>query len=134
MHVDGGCHCGAIKFEAEVDPERTVICHCADCRRTSATAFRVIVPVLAKNFTLLQGAPKEYVKTAESGAKRALAFCETCGGGLYGAPAEGPREILTVRVGAIDQADVLAPKREVWRRSALSWLGDWPGLPAREKG
>lgn len=27
MKIDGGCHCGAITYEAEVDPEKTSICH-----------------------------------------------------------------------------------------------------------
>ncbi|CCV10081.1 hypothetical protein MESS4_120202 [Mesorhizobium sp. STM 4661] len=26
MKVDGGCHCGAITYEAEVDPEKVSIC------------------------------------------------------------------------------------------------------------
>lgn len=25
MKIDGGCHCGAITYEAEVDPEKTSI-------------------------------------------------------------------------------------------------------------
>ena len=28
LHVDGSCHCGQIKFEAEVDPSKVVVCHC----------------------------------------------------------------------------------------------------------
>jgi hypothetical protein len=27
MHIDGGCHCGYITFEAEVDPAAVRICH-----------------------------------------------------------------------------------------------------------
>ena len=33
MKIDGGCHCGAITYEAEVDPEKTSICHCTDCQQ-----------------------------------------------------------------------------------------------------
>ena len=32
MKVDGVCHCGTIRYEAEVDPAKVVICHCTDCR------------------------------------------------------------------------------------------------------
>ena len=55
MKVHGGCHCGAIRFEAEVDPDKTMMCHCADCQALSATAFRVNVPTAAADFHLLQG-------------------------------------------------------------------------------
>ena len=32
MKIDGGCHCGVITFEGEIDPEKVGICHCADCQ------------------------------------------------------------------------------------------------------
>ena len=38
MKVDGGCHCGSITFEAEIDPDAVGICHCTDCQRLSGTA------------------------------------------------------------------------------------------------
>jgi hypothetical protein len=34
MRIDGRCHCGAIVYSAEVDPETAAICHC-----TIASAF-----------------------------------------------------------------------------------------------
>ncbi|WP_441338791.1 GFA family protein [Mesorhizobium sp.] len=30
MKVDGSCHCGTIRFEADIDPERVRICHCTE--------------------------------------------------------------------------------------------------------
>ena len=41
MKIDGGCHCGHLAFEAEVDPERVSICHCADCQMLGGSAFRI---------------------------------------------------------------------------------------------
>jgi len=35
MHVEGNCHCGQIKFRAEVDPDQVEICHCTDCQTLS---------------------------------------------------------------------------------------------------
>lgn len=134
MHVTGGCHCGAIRFEAEVDPDQTMICHCADCQALSSTAFRVNVPAAEADFRLLQGAPKEYVKIGDSGARRAQGFCPSCGSQIYAASAETPRDVYMLRVGVIDQRQSLSPKRQTWRSSALKWLGDWPAIPARERG
>jgi hypothetical protein len=28
MKIDGCCHCGYITYEAEIDPEKILICHC----------------------------------------------------------------------------------------------------------
>ena len=134
MKVDGQCHCGAISFEAEVDPEMARACHCSDCQTLSGTAFRVVVPVAEANFRMLSGDPKVYVKLGDSGARRAQAFCGDCGAPIYATAADGdgPR-IYGLRVGAIRQRDQLPPKAHIWHRSAQAWLGDLPSLPAQDK-
>ena len=43
MHIDGGCHCGFIKYEAEIDPNAVRICHCTDCQTLTGSAYRVTV-------------------------------------------------------------------------------------------
>jgi hypothetical protein len=50
MKVDGACACGAIKVEAEADPEKTQVCHCTDCQTATGTAFRVSTPVWGVTF------------------------------------------------------------------------------------
>src|SRR5262249_58343413 len=30
MKIDGRCHCGYITFEAEIEPDKTLLCNCAD--------------------------------------------------------------------------------------------------------
>lgn len=79
MKIDGSCHCGAIAFEAEIDPERVRVCHCSDCQKLSGTAFRVVAPCDEPAFRLTRGAPRIYVKIAESGSRRQQAFCGDCG-------------------------------------------------------
>ena len=79
MKIDGACHCRSITYEAEVDPDEVEICHCTDCQPLSASAFRVVVPVPAKDFRILTGTPKNYTQTAESGRKRWMGFCPECG-------------------------------------------------------
>lgn len=44
MKVTGQCHCGAIGYEAEIDPARVSACHCTDCQRLSGSAYRVLRP------------------------------------------------------------------------------------------
>jgi hypothetical protein len=47
------------------------ICHCTDCQTLSGAPFRASVIVAADKLRLLSGEPSTYVKTAESGNKRA---------------------------------------------------------------
>jgi hypothetical protein len=133
MKIDGACHCKAITCEAEIDPSEVEICHCLDCQILSASAFRVVVPVQAKDFRLLTGTPKNYTKTAESGRKRWMGFCPECGTQIYATSAEGEQKVYNVRVGTARQRKQLTPKNQYWCRSALPWIDDIGSLPRFER-
>jgi hypothetical protein len=129
MKIEGGCHCGFITYTAEVDPERTAICHCTDCQTITGSAFRTVVFVAKDQFKLLSGQPKTYVKTAESGAKRAQVFCPQCGTSLYAADVANPR-FYSLRSGTARQRAQLVPKSQIWCRSAQPWVNDIASIPA----
>jgi len=133
MKVDGGCYCGAIAYEAEVDPATVGICHCTDCQQLTGSAYRVSVPAPAATFKFLRGEPKTFIKTAESGNKRRHAFCGNCGSPIYATAPENPTA-YTLRVGTIRQRADLPPKRAIWCKSALPWAMDLSGVPGVEKG
>ena len=132
MRVEGGCHCGYIAYEAEIDPEKVSICHCTDCQTSTGTAYRTNVPSLERTFKLLSGQPKIYVKTAESGNKRAQGFCPECGTPIYSTTVTDPR-VHMLRVGSIRQRAELKPKSQGWFRSARAWSQDLSALPRFEK-
>lgn len=123
MNIDGACHCGAIRYEATIDPGRVRLCHCTDCQILSGSAFRITAPVPEADFRLVRGTPKAYEKMAESGARRIQAFCAECGTAIYATSVgEGPKTI-GLRVGSMRQRAELTPSRQYWHRSALRWLG-----------
>ena len=107
MKIDGGCHCGAITYEAEVNPEHTAICHCTDCQTLSGTAFRTLIPARGVNYKILSGKPKEYIKIGTSGAKRIQSFCSDCGSPLYSTSLDEAPEFYNIRLGTVRQRDRL---------------------------
>jgi hypothetical protein len=125
VKIDGGCHCGSIRYEAVVDPEKVAICHCTDCQTLSGSAYRTVAP--ASDFKLLGGRPRIYIKTADSGNKRQQGFCAECGTPIYSAPVGDP-QVYHLRVGTIRQRTQLPPKVQNWCRSALGWSMDLKGL------
>jgi hypothetical protein len=135
MKVQGSCHCGYIKFEAEADPEKAGICHCTDCQTSTGSAFRTNVPVPGNGFKMLSGTPTIYVKTtAESGTLRAQAFCPKCGSPIYStSPGDGPKESYMVRVGTLAQRSAFVPKKQNWFRSAQPWLAALAEIPKNAK-
>ena len=132
MKIDGGCHCGAIAYEAEIDPEKVSLCHCTDCQTGSGSAFRTNVQCERDTFKLLAGEPKIYVKTAESGNKRAQGFCGECGTPLFSTTVDD-RRVYVLRVGSIRQRTSLSPKSQGWCRSAQPWAMAIGALPRFEK-
>jgi hypothetical protein len=134
MKVEGGCHCGAIVYEAEVDPETARICHCTDCQTLTGSAFRVNVPAPADRFRLTRGAPKIYIKTADSGNRRAHAFCGDCGGPIYAAAPENTTS-YSLRVGALKQRALIdKPKQQIFCASALPWSMNLDGVAKSPRG
>ena len=125
MHIDGACHCGKVSYEAEVDPERVIICHCTDCQTISGAPYRVNVGVLTKNITL-KGEAKTYAKRGDSGEWLTTAFCGECGAALYSSKEGAPA--MWLRMGTVRQRAELPPKMQGYCRSALPWSMDITGV------
>ena len=132
MKIDGTCHCGAIAYEAEVDPAKASICHCGDCQTLSGAPFRASVPAKAEDFRILKGQPRTYVKVAESGNRRAQGFCGDCGSPVYATSADDPK-VYNLRLGGIKQRTQIPAQRQIWCESALDWAQDVSALPGAAK-
>lgn len=133
MKVHGRCHCGSVSYEADVDPARVSACHCTDCQSLSGSPYRVSVPAPRDTFRLLSGAPKTYVKTADSGNKRVHAFCADCGSPIYSSSTDPEPPTYSLRVGGLDEREALPPQRQIWRTSAMDWADDLRDVPKVER-
>jgi hypothetical protein len=134
MKIDGRCHCGKITYVGEVEPSSLSICHCTDCQVLCGSPWRASIQTTADTFRFTSSAlPKIYVKTAESGRRRAQAFCGDCGTPIYAANDEAEPKVFNLRLGSIVQRDQLRPARQIWDRSAMSWAKNITTVDATEK-
>ena len=122
MKIDGRCHCGHVTFEADADPETTLVCHCTDCQTMSGAPLRAVIMTRPGTFVLLSGKPTEYRKTADSGAVRPQGFCPLCGTALYSTSDGDDPKAYNVRVGALRQRNQLVPRRQLFVRSQQTWV------------
>ena len=129
MHIDGACHCGAVSFTAEVDPDRVAVCHCADCQVLSGAPFRAVVGAPIESL-VVHGQTKSYVKVAESGNRRAQVFCPECATPLWATAPENPVTVM-IRLGCVKQRAQLKPSVQVWQHSAAPWLPQLAAVPGR---
>ena len=132
MNITGQCHCGAISFTALIDPAKVIACHCADCQIFSGAPFRAVIPTPSENVKMT-GEPQHYVKIAESGNRRAQGFCGICATQLYATDDE-THKILGLRLGCVNERAQLAPKAQIWGKSAMPWMKTLQSVPHHEAG
>ena len=125
----GGCRCGAIRYEVTAEPVVTVECHCRDCQYSSGTGHSIAVLVPASAFRLLQGATNIHTTTAESGKAVHRHFCPDCGSPLFG-DSGGP--LWSIKAASLDDPSWLTIAAAVFTRSAQPWSHLDPNLPAFE--
>ena len=102
MKVVGGCHCGAVRFEAEVPQAVEVLdCNCSMCAKTGY--LHLIVP--AADFRLVSGADSLTDYRFNSGTARHL-FCAACGIKSFYVPRSHP-DGYSISLRAIDDATAL---------------------------
>ncbi len=118
MKVQGGCHCKAVRFEAEVPQALDVLdCNCSIC---AATGFRhLIVP--HGDFQLLSGEASLTSYRFGTGAAEHL-FCATCGVKSFYQPRSHPHA-WSVNLNALDDPGALEIKARAfdgrnWEQSA----------------
>lgn len=84
MSSQGGCLCGALRYEVKKQPSRTTMCHCKFCQRATGGAYLVEPVFDSSDFALIRGNPKRYTHVSEgSGMEVYIHFCDTCGTKIY---------------------------------------------------
>jgi len=121
LPMTGGCPCGAIRYRIASFPLLLYTCNCTDCQRASGSAFALNMPVLARDFHILQGEPKGWDHISPKGMQVTSRFCGDCGGRLYGERAKRA-EIVNVRAGTLDDTSWMVPLAHFFTRSAQSWV------------
>ena len=82
----GGCHCGAVRFEANVPADVELIdCNCSMCHRTGYLHLMVS----KDNFRLLKGKTKLSKYVFNTGVAKHL-FCSVCGVKSFYVPRSHP--------------------------------------------
>ena len=121
LPMTGGCPCGAIRYRIASFPLLLYTCNCTNCQRTSGSAFALNMPVVAKDFHILQGSPKGWRRLSPSGADVTSWFCGDCGGRIYGERVGRPQSI-NIRAGTLDDTTWLVPVAHMFMKSAQPWV------------
>lgn len=123
--MDGGCHCGAVRFRAGALRPTVTVCHCGQCRAWSGHAWAATRAQLS-DFTLLRDAGLRWVRSSDA-ARRG--FCTECGARLFWQPEGGDH--IAIAVGALDDSAGLEVTDHIFTEDAGDYYApEGPPPPA----
>ena len=118
--LEGGCACGAVRYELHGSPIVVNACHCSDCRRLAGAAYVLNAWTETENVLLKSGELKTaMLGGGESGNPNEISFCGICGTTVWSRYHVSPGDSRFVRVGTLDDPAALPPDAHVWTRSKL---------------
>jgi hypothetical protein len=116
--LQGGCLCGAVRFEITAPFLSAGYCHCTHCQRRTGTASSANGRVPRAGFRLRQGSGEIRAFKPPEGVPKL--FCVKCGSALFSGDPLSDEEVA-VRLGALDRDPGIRPQYRQFVASAASW-------------
>jgi len=127
--ANGGCHCGAVRFEVGGEAKHSALCHCSDCQHNSGAPMVGWAAFDETALTVTQGKTTEYV-SSEHGRRH---FCPECGTGLFYYNAENLPGVVDIQITTFDSPEKFAPGSHIQIAERLNWMDGAHNLPAFER-
>ncbi len=100
MKIEGGCYCGALRYQAEGDALFKGQCHCRECQYGSGGGPNYVMGVPEAGFEYTKGQPKTFARSdLEKPVTRE--FCPECGTGILAKSPAMPGALM-LKVGTLD--------------------------------
>lgn len=122
MHK-GHCLCGQLRFEAEGEPQWVAYCHCASCRRHTASPVACFVNFKSSSVKF-NGDRTLY----ESSAGITRSHCAICGTPVAYETLQRPAEI-DLYLNAFDHPESFTPQGHSFFEEHIPWFDTRDDLP-----
>lgn len=130
--IEGGCDCRAVRYRVTSRPLFVHCCHCRWCQRESGSAFALNAMIEADRVVNLGSEPELVHTPSESGLGQQIARCPTCKVAVWSHYAGSGPVTKFVRVGTLDDPDLLPPDVHIFTASKQPWVVLPSGTPAFE--
>ena len=127
--ITGGCHCGAVRYQAEGQALTHALCHCMDCRRHAGAPMVGWTMYPKDAVKVTKGMPKVYSSSA-NGRRH---FCPDCGTGLFYENAEILPGIIDIQSATYDDAAAVPPQAHIQIAERIGWMERAHELPAFDR-
>lgn len=134
-HLEGGCLCGAVRYEISGEARTFLHCHCRRCRKATGTGHASNLIVAPDSVRWISGEDKLSSYRVPDAERFRTVFCSVCGSPL---PRVAPeRGIAVVPAGSLDSLPATRPAARIFWDSRAEWscddsaLATWPEYPER---
>ncbi len=118
----GGCLCGAVRYEADWPPMMVATCSCKNCQKQAGSALSILA-VLPQSGLRVTGELTTYNDIAKSGNTVYRKFCGSCGSPVITETPEAQAQgMIFIKAGSLDQAEDLKPTVHFWTSTAQHWV------------
>lgn len=116
MAIEGGCLCGAVRYEITGELFAASHCHCSMCRRQHGAAFATYAKFNPDDFKWVSG--EELIKVYQTSSGAGWCFCSECGSTLAAAD---NGEISSITLGTIHGDPGIKPESHIFTDFRAPW-------------
>ena len=127
--VEGGCLCGAVRWEVDGPLRHITHCHCSMCRKAHGAAFATYARIGRKRFRFVRG--EDVLVRYRSSEKVTRSFCPRCGSTLFWGHDETP-DVVEIAVGSVDGDPIGRPEAHIFVKDKACWVDILDALPRHE--
>jgi len=128
--AEGGCDCRQVRYRLESAPLIVHCCHCRWCQRETGASFALNAMIEADRVTNLGVEPEVVDTPSDSGLGHKIARCPRCRVAVWSHYAGSGPIVKFVRVGTLDDPDLLPPGVHIFTASKQPWVVIPEGAPA----
>lgn len=128
--IEGGCDCRFVRYCLQTAPIFVHCCHCRWCQRETGASFALNAMMESDRVRILAGAPELIDTPSASGSGQQIARCPTCRIAVWSHYASAGPVTKLVRVGTLDDPDLLPPDVHIFTASKQPWIVLPDGVPA----
>jgi hypothetical protein len=128
--AEGGCDCRTVRYRMQTAPLFVHCCHCRWCQRETGASFALNAMIEADRVTELATPPELVDTPSDSGSGQLIARCPKCKVAVWSHYAGSGPLVKFVRVGTLDNPDLLPPDIHIFTASKQAWVVLPQGTPA----
>ena len=129
-NLEGGCMCGAVRYELRSEPFDCGWCHCRTCQLNSGAPAMAFASVKHDDWVATEGTEAlETVKTSSFGCRT---FCGKCGTPLHVRVDHQP-DTLDFSIVTLDDPGAIAPEFHIFWSSKVPWFNPGDDLPRHDR-